>query len=201
MLQQPSSSSSPGKSPLLNNTNNNNNIVHDQPFLEHEATRKSLQSAFSSIFERFDREFSSDDELDLGLMAVVKMGKHLAAAPKRIKFGTIFKKDNSNNSRQQGGKMIGFDLEDEDDEDERNQSGVEDQLQGFFTSFRKHFTESASLKKANFVNASDDTVEGRFDDLLFEMIKEYHPRDALKLCKSIGPDTAFDSALLTILEG
>lgn len=58
--------------------------------LENRETRKSLRNVFSRIFEKYERNFQEDDEIDLESMKVTQSAGHLARL-KRLQFGSIFK--------------------------------------------------------------------------------------------------------------
>ena len=65
------------------------NSIH----FEHEKTRLSLAAAFQKIFDRFDRSFSSDDEIDIDKMKVVSTKKQVIRRAPCVPFGSIFRRE------------------------------------------------------------------------------------------------------------
>ena len=56
-------------------------------------TRDSLKEAFESLFEKYDREFDDDDEIDILSLEVVRKSKNRKSAlQKPKKFGFLYKK-------------------------------------------------------------------------------------------------------------
>src|SRR5258708_39681827 len=58
--------------------------------IEHDLTRQHLQNAFEGLFIKFDKNFDSDDEIDIMDLTVVKRGRTLEAM-KPLDFGDAYR--------------------------------------------------------------------------------------------------------------
>lgn len=64
-------------------------------------TRDSLKEAFESLFEKYDREFDDDDEIDiLSLEVVRKSTNRKSALQKPKKFGFLYKKKDEQSKKE-----------------------------------------------------------------------------------------------------
>jgi hypothetical protein len=62
----------------------------NQVAIEHELTRQHLQTAFEGLFTKYDRNFASDDEIDIMDLTVVRRGRTLEAM-KPLDFGEAYR--------------------------------------------------------------------------------------------------------------
>lgn len=165
--------------------------------IEHEETRQSLACAFESIFSKFDRPFSDDDEVDIGRLKVVKKGSTLRHAPRRP-FGSVFRREGDNKSS------------DHDDEDSGSTTLDEDANAAYMESLHKKLASNVYRLKGPITcdpetcvkSMSDKDLRRFLDIALFKALLRDpdEQREAVLACTSdSGPITEFDRAALDIL--
>lgn len=158
------------------------------PKFEHEDVRKSLELAFSSIFDRYNHDFSSDDELDLANMTVAKLGKKLTDAP-AMPFGSIFKKNRGNGSLNSSS-----DSDTDEEAENASEEARDGALYSFFVSFRRNFTLQQALQEM-----SDDAIQRAFDEELMQRMAEVGQENILPLYSTQTVPTEFDSLLYSFV--
>lgn len=74
--------------------------------IEHDRTRQHLQNAFEGLFAKYDRNFESDDEIDIMDLSVVKRGRTLECMGRPLEFGDAYRYKRHKRKKKNKHKLV-----------------------------------------------------------------------------------------------